>query len=79
MLAARERGARPGEHRVTAPAWLDAAGAVTDALGSVETTAQLDPARFTEALIARRRGPRCGAAARRRGGRGLPRGARPAG
>jgi glycine/D-amino acid oxidase-like deaminating enzyme len=51
MLAARERGGRPGEHRVPAPAWLDAEGAVTDALGSVETTAQVDPARFTAALF----------------------------
>jgi glycine/D-amino acid oxidase-like deaminating enzyme len=51
MLAARERGARPGSHRVPAPAWLDAEAAVTGALGSVETTAQVHPARFTEALI----------------------------
>jgi glycine/D-amino acid oxidase-like deaminating enzyme len=51
MLAARERGARPGDHRVAAPAWLDAEGAVTGALGSVETTAQVHPARFTAALV----------------------------
>jgi glycine/D-amino acid oxidase-like deaminating enzyme len=51
MLAARERGPRPGDHRVPAPAWLDAEGTVVEALGSVETTAQVDPARFTEALV----------------------------
>ena len=51
MLAARERGARPGDHRVAAPDWLDAEAAVIDALGSVETTAQVDPARFTGALV----------------------------
>ena len=51
MLAARERGARPGDHRVAAPGWLDAEAAVTGALGSTDTTAQLHPARFTEALM----------------------------
>jgi glycine/D-amino acid oxidase-like deaminating enzyme len=51
MLAAREEGARPGAHRVAPPAWLDGAGAVIDALGSVETTAQVDPAAFTGALV----------------------------
>jgi glycine/D-amino acid oxidase-like deaminating enzyme len=51
MLAARERGGRPGGHRVPAPAWLDGEGAVVDTIGSVETTAQIDPARFTTALI----------------------------
>ena len=58
MVAARERGAVAGGHRVAAPAWLDGAGAVTAALGSPETTAQVHPARFTTALIdaARARG-----------------------
>jgi glycine/D-amino acid oxidase-like deaminating enzyme len=58
MLAARERGALGGGHRVPAPAWLDGAGVVTAALGSVETTAQVHPARFTTALLdaARARG-----------------------
>jgi glycine/D-amino acid oxidase-like deaminating enzyme len=51
MLAARERGGRPGGQDASAPAWLDAAAAVTGALGSADTTAQLHPARFTEALI----------------------------
>ena len=51
MLAARERGPRPGDHRVPAPAWLDAEGTVVETLGSVETTAQVDPARFTRALV----------------------------
>jgi glycine/D-amino acid oxidase-like deaminating enzyme len=52
MLAARERGAPPGGHRVAPPAWLDGAGVVTAALGSHETTAQVHPARFTMALLA---------------------------
>ena len=51
MLAARERGAAPGGHRVEAPRWLDAAGTVTAVLGSTETTAQVHPARFTAALV----------------------------
>jgi glycine/D-amino acid oxidase-like deaminating enzyme len=51
MVAARERGAMPGGHRVAAPAWLDAFGIVTGALGSTESTAQVHPARFTAALI----------------------------
>jgi glycine/D-amino acid oxidase-like deaminating enzyme len=52
MLAARERGAVGGGHRVVAPTWLDGAGVVTAALGSPETTAQVHPARFTSALVA---------------------------
>jgi len=52
MLVAREHGARPGEHRVSAPPWLDGDGTVIDAIGSVQTTAQLHPARFTAALVA---------------------------
>ena len=51
MMAARERGAITGGHRVAAPRWLDGAGVVTAALGSTETTAQVHPARFTAALI----------------------------
>ena len=51
MLAARERGDVAGGHRVPAPPWLDGAGVVTAALGSTQTTAQVDPARFTTALI----------------------------
>ena len=51
MLAARERGAASGGHRVAAPGWLDGAGVVTAALGSTETTAQVTPARFTAALL----------------------------
>src|SRR2546426_11483087 len=51
MLAARERGAIAGGHRVAAPSWLDGTGVVTAALGSPETTAQVHPARFTAALI----------------------------
>ena len=58
MLAVRERGTVSGGHRVPAPRWLDGAGIVTAALGSTETTAQIDPARFTTALVdaARARG-----------------------
>jgi glycine/D-amino acid oxidase-like deaminating enzyme len=52
MMAAREQGAVTGRHRVDAPAWLDGAGVVTAALGSTETTAQVHPARLTEALVA---------------------------
>jgi glycine/D-amino acid oxidase-like deaminating enzyme len=52
MLAARERGSLTGGHRVAPPAWLDGAGVVTAALGTTETTAQVDPARFTRALVA---------------------------
>ncbi len=52
MLAARERGAVGGGHRIAAPSWLDGAGVVTAALGTTETTAQVDPARFTGALVA---------------------------
>ena len=52
MLAAREQGTVRGGHRVPAPPWLDGAGVVTAALGSTETTAQIHPQRFTEALIA---------------------------
>jgi glycine/D-amino acid oxidase-like deaminating enzyme len=51
MLAARERGAVGGGHRVTPPAWIDGAAVVTAALGSTATTAQIHPARFTMALV----------------------------
>src|SRR5882762_5854058 len=51
MLAARERGTPAGGHRVAAPRWLDGSGVVTATLGSIETTAQVTPARFTEALL----------------------------
>jgi glycine/D-amino acid oxidase-like deaminating enzyme len=58
MLAARERGTPSGGHRVEPPGWLDGAAIVTATLGSTETTAQVHPARFTEALLdaARSRG-----------------------
>src|SRR5688500_11151022 len=51
MLAAREQGAVGGGHRVRPPAWLDGAGVVRAELGSIETTAQVHPGGFTEALI----------------------------
>ena len=51
MLVARERGAVGGGHRVEAPRWLDGAAAVTAVLGDTDTTAQVDPARFTAALV----------------------------
>lgn len=58
MVAARERGSRPGEHRMPAPSWLDGDGTVIDTIGSTETTAQIHPARFTTTLVeaARARG-----------------------
>jgi glycine/D-amino acid oxidase-like deaminating enzyme len=52
MLGARERGAMPGGHRLTAPAWIDGSGIVRAALGSTATTAQVHPGRFTAALVA---------------------------
>ena len=62
MLAAREKGALAGGHRVAAPRWLDGSGIVTATLGSTETTAQVTPARFTAALSTRPRPaePGCG-------------------
>src|SRR5262249_42599694 len=51
MLAARERGTRPGDHWVPVPPWLDGDGTVLDTIGSVRTTAQIHPARFTTALV----------------------------
>jgi glycine/D-amino acid oxidase-like deaminating enzyme len=52
MLAARERGRVGGDHRVPSPpAWLDGAGVVAGVLGSTDTTAQVEPARFTTALL----------------------------
>ncbi len=58
MLAARERGAAAGGHRIPAPGWIDGPAIVAGALGTTETTAQVHPARFTTALIdaARARG-----------------------
>jgi len=50
-VSARETSTLPGGHRVKAPAWIDGAGIVTAALGSTETTAQVDPVAFTTALI----------------------------
>ncbi len=52
LLTAREHGSPPGGHRVPPPRWLDGAGVVVAELGSTESTAQVDPARFTSALIA---------------------------
>jgi glycine/D-amino acid oxidase-like deaminating enzyme len=51
MVVARERGSVSGGHRIDAPGWIDGAGAVTGALGSTETTAQVHPAGFTAALL----------------------------
>ena len=51
MVAARERGSIAGGHRVTPPRWVDGAGAVTALLGTTDTTAQVHPAQFTEALV----------------------------
>jgi len=51
MLAAREHGGVAGGHRVPAPPWLDGAGVATATLGSTDTTAQVNPAGFTAALL----------------------------
>src|SRR2546428_13803040 len=51
MVAARERGALTGAHRVAAPPWLDGSGVVSATPGTTETTAQVSPARFTGALL----------------------------
>jgi glycine/D-amino acid oxidase-like deaminating enzyme len=51
MLAAREKGAVAGGHRIPAPRWIDGPAIVAGALGSTETTAQVHPALFTTALI----------------------------
>src|SRR4030095_15944720 len=66
MLAARERGAVGGGHRIAAPGWLDGAGVVTAALGTTETTAQVGPA----ALHRGAGGGRAGARRRASHGRG---------
>src|SRR3989442_4442980 len=50
MLAAREQGALAGGHRITPPSWLDGARVLRAMLGSTETTAEIHPARFTQAL-----------------------------
>jgi glycine/D-amino acid oxidase-like deaminating enzyme len=56
MLAAREGATVRGSHRMPAPSWptpswMDGSAIVAGALGSTETTAQVHPARFTEALL----------------------------
>jgi len=51
MVAAREHGTVPGGHRIPAPRWIDGETVVAGALGSLETTAQVHPARFTRALL----------------------------
>jgi glycine/D-amino acid oxidase-like deaminating enzyme len=51
MLAAREKGAPAGGHRVPAPGWIDGPAVVAGTLGSPETTAQVHPAQFTAALM----------------------------
>jgi glycine/D-amino acid oxidase-like deaminating enzyme len=51
MVAAREKGALAGGHRVPAPGWIDGPAIVAGTLGSPQTTAQVHPARFTIALL----------------------------
>lgn len=51
MLVAREAGRLAGGHRVPAPPWIDGPAIVAGAIGTIETTAQVHPARFTEALV----------------------------
>jgi len=63
MLRASERGAPAGRHRVEGPPWLDGAAVVTAMLGSPDSTAQVQPARFTAALMAGAEA--CGARLRR--------------
>src|SRR5258705_375533 len=82
MLAAREKGAIAGGHRIPAPSWIDGPAIVAGAPRSTETTAQVHPPPFTAALLdaARARGaaPRSGVveagAPPRPGGPGGPRG-----
>ncbi len=52
VAAARETRRVAGGRRAAAPAWMDGPAVVGGALGTTETTAQLHPARFTEALVA---------------------------
>jgi glycine/D-amino acid oxidase-like deaminating enzyme len=51
MLAAREDGTVAGGHRIPAPRWINGGAVVAGALGSTDTTAQVHPARFTQALL----------------------------
>jgi len=51
MMRARENATLHGGHGIAAPAWLDGAGVVRAVLGSTETTAQVEPAQFTTALV----------------------------
>ena len=51
MVAARETGQISGGHRAAAPPWIDGPAIVGSAIGTTETTAQVHPARFTEALL----------------------------
>jgi len=51
MVAARETGRVPGGHQTAAPPWIDGPAIVAGAIGTPETTAQVHPARFTEALL----------------------------
>jgi glycine/D-amino acid oxidase-like deaminating enzyme len=51
MVAARETGQISGGHRAAAPPWIDGPAIVGGAIGTPETTAQVHPARFTEALL----------------------------
>jgi glycine/D-amino acid oxidase-like deaminating enzyme len=52
MMRASERGAADGRDGVEGPPWLDGAGVVTAMLGTPDSTAQVQPARFTAALMA---------------------------
>ncbi len=51
MVAARETGQISGGHRAATPPWIDGPAIVGGAIGTPETTAQVHPARFTEALL----------------------------
>ena len=51
IVAARETGQISGGHRAAAPPWIDGPAIVGGAIGTPETTAQVHPARFTDALL----------------------------
>lgn len=51
MAVAREIGSAGGGHRVEVPSWMDGESSVRAVIGSHETTAQLNPAPFTTALV----------------------------
>ena len=51
MVAGADEGSVEQYERVARPAWLDGNVAVHEVIGTAETTAQVDPLAFTEALV----------------------------